>query len=82
MGILSSVVEQRIVGLVLCAHGSWLNWKEYWATNREIKSSSLFVRTTCNSYESYTNLLVVRGSTLIKPHSYAAVIQLDRISDF
>lgn len=79
MGILSSVVEQRIVGLVLCAHSSTERILVY---ETKDGSSILLGRTTCNFYESYTNLLVVRGSTLIKPHSYTAVIQLDRISDF
>lgn len=79
MGIFSSVVEQRIVGLVLCAHSSTERILVY---ETKDGSSILLERTTCNFYESYTNLLVVRGSTLIKPYSYAAVIQLDRISDF
>ena len=79
MGILSSVVEQRNIGLVLCAHSSTERILVY---ETKDGSSILLGRTTCNFYESYTNLLVVRGSTLIKPHSYAAVIQLDRISDF
>lgn len=79
MGIFSSVVERRIVGLVLCAHSLTERILVY---ETKDGSSILLGRTTCNFYESYTNLLVVRGSTLIKPHSYAAVIQLDRISDF
>lgn len=71
MRILSSVVEQRIVGLVLCAHSSTERILVY---ETKDGSSILLERTTCNFYECLISF-VVRGSTLIKPYSYAVVVQ-------